>query len=534
MRDADKHESFDQMIRVYLSPFILHPGALVSKVGTQLKRQVTLMSLAPAGIWVAIRLRQTERLRSIPTISQVKAHSWLNRCPGRSFDLYYSHQEESSMTEITAQTGITVEEKRPLLTRTTWEMLMLLGLAGQLAWAVENQFFNTFMYDHITPDPRAVSWMVAITAVVSTLSTIFMGTLSDRTRTRWGKRRIYMFVGYIVWGIITALFPAAATFQPVAMGIFIAILFDSILSFFAASASDGALSAYVTEVTTEANRGQVVGSLEIMKWIAFLVIYGGAGFIIQSVGYDWFFYIIGSITALIGLICVPFLKEEIETEKPEGGYWQQIASTFQFSSLRQNADFFKIMIALTLFMLGINVFFSYLMIYLQHYVQLSIVDSSIVVGICILVGGIGAAYPIGLLVDGWGRRPVAILSVFLEAIGLIVFSRSQTLPALIVSGILWLAPFAAWTIATTTWTRDLFPEEKRGQFAGYYVLFNVAFTMIPGSLLGGWLASTYGIATVLDGKPGYIPTPLLFQVAGAFVLLAVIPLLMIRNKKEAE
>ncbi len=59
------------------------------------------------------------------------------------------------MTEITAQKGIAVKEKRPLLTRTSWSMLMLLALAGQLAWAVENQFFNTFMYDQITPDPRA-------------------------------------------------------------------------------------------------------------------------------------------------------------------------------------------------------------------------------------------------------------------------------------------------------------------------------------------------------------------------------------------
>ena len=59
----------------------------------------------------------------------------------------------------------------------------------------------------------------------------------------------------------------------------------------------------------------------------------GAGFIIQAVGYYWFFYIIGGITALIGLVCVPFLREEAETEKPKGTYWQQIASTFQFSKL---------------------------------------------------------------------------------------------------------------------------------------------------------------------------------------------------------
>lgn len=420
---------------------------------------------------------------------------------------------------------------KPLLTKSVWVSLMLLGLAGQLAWAVENQYFNTFMYDKITPDPRAVSWMVAITAVVSTVATISMGTLSDRTRSRWGRRRPYIFIGYIVWGLLTAAFPLAAKFQPIAVGVFIAILFDSVLTFFAASASDGALSAYITDVTTESNRGRVVGALEIMKWVAFLVIYGGAGFIIQAVGYYWFFYIIGGIAALIGLICTPMLREETITEPPSGKYWQKIADTFQIASLRANKDFFKLMIGLTLFMVGINVFFPYLMIYLQHHVQLSIPDSSLVVGVCILVGGIGAAYPIGLLVDRWGRRPVALLAVVLEAIGLIVFSLSKSLPMLMVGGILWLAPFAAWTIATTTWARDLFPEEKRGQFAGYYVLFNVALTMIPGPLLGGWLASTFGNPILLDGKAGFVPPPLLFQVAGLMVLLAIIPILSIRNKK---
>ena len=423
------------------------------------------------------------------------------------------------------------QNNKPLLTRSVWVSLMLLGLAGQLAWAVENQYFNTFMYNNITPDPRAVSWMVAITAVVSTVATITMGTLSDRTRTRWGKRRPYIFVGYIVWGIITALFPLAAKFQPVAVGVFIAILFDSVLSFFAASASDAAFSAYITDVTTEANRGRVTGALEIMKWVAFLVIYGGAGFIIEAVGYYWFFYIIGGIATVIGLICAPLLREKVQTDKPEGKYWQKIADTFQLSSLRQNCDFFKLMIALTVFMVGINVFFSYLMIYLQHYVKLGIANSSLVVGICILVGGIGAAYPIGLLVDRWGRRPVAILSAAFEAVGLVAFSLSHSTMALIITGILWLAPFAAWTISTTVWARDLFPEEKRGQFAGYYVLFNVAFTMIPGPLLGGWLAANYGLPIVLDGKAGFVPSPLLFQVAGAVVLLAIIPLLTIRKKK---
>jgi predicted MFS family arabinose efflux permease len=118
------------------------------------------------------------------------------------------------------------------------------------------------------------------------------------------------------------------------------------------------------------------------------------------------------------------------------------------------------MIALTIFMAGINVFFSYLMIYLQHHVKLSISESSLVNGVCILVGGIGAAYPIGLLVDRWGRNPVAILSAILEAVGLVAFSLSSSTISLILSGILWLAPFAAWTISTTVWARDSSPKRR--------------------------------------------------------------------------
>jgi MFS family permease len=420
------------------------------------------------------------------------------------------------------------------LPRRTFVALLFLSLAGQLAWAVENQFYNTYMYNRITPDPRAVSWMVSITAVVSTLTTILMGTLSDRTRSKWGKRRPYLFIGYIFWGIFTASFPAAAYFQPVALGIFMAILFDSIMSFFGATASDAALNAYVADATTVENRGRVSGALQITTWIATLIVYGGAGFIIEAIDYTGFFYIVGGFAMLIGLIFVPLLRETPAIDKPGGTYWKQIADTFQLKNLLAQRDLFLLLISLTLFMLAINTFFSYLMIYLQHYVKLSVMDSSILIGVAILVGGIGLAVPLGILVDKWGRRQVAVLAVLLESAGLVLFSISRTLPALILSGIIWLGAFTGWVISTGAWTKDLYPEEKRGQFAGYFVLFNVAFTMIPGSLLGGWLSTAYGIPIILDGKAGTIPTPLIFQVAAVLVLLTLIPLSIIKRKQKLD
>jgi len=61
----------------------------------------------------------------------------------------------------------------------------------------------------------------------------------------------------------------------------------------------------------------------------------------------------------------------------------------------------------------------------------------------------------------------------------------------------------------------------------------VLFTMVPGPLLGGWLASTYGIPTVLDGQAGFIPTPLIFQVAGVATLLALVPLSWAKERRTA-
>jgi MFS family permease len=414
---------------------------------------------------------------------------------------------------------------KSFLSKKIWIAIILLGFSGQLAWGVENQFFNTFIYDKITPDPRPISWMVAASAVAATLTTILMGTLSDRTRTRWGRRRPFILFGYLAWGILTASFPAAAFFRPVTLAIGMAILFDCVMTFFGSTANDASLNAYITDVTTTENRGRVMGVVEILTWVAILIVYGGAGIIIQSLGYYVFFYIIGGTVLVLGLIGSLLIHEEPIKEKPSGTYWGQIADSLRWKNLVANRNFFLVLMGISLWALAQNVFFPFLIIYLQHYIQLDTISSSITIAVCILVGGIALAYPLGLLIDRWGRKPVALLAVGAEMIGLLLFSLSRTLVPLIITGILWLMPMTAWTIATSTWSKDLFPEDKRGQFAGYYLFFWVMLPMILGPLTGGWLGTHFGIPTVIDGQAGFIPTPIIFQVAGVATLLAAIPLM---------
>ncbi len=283
------------------------------------------------------------------------------------------------------------------------------------------------MYDKITPDPRPISWMVAASAVAATLTTIFMGTLSDRTRTRWGRRRPFILVGYLAWGIFTSAFPLAAFFRPVTLAIGMAILFDCVMTFFGSTANDAALNAYITDVTTNENRGRVMGVVEILTWVAILIVYGGAGMIIEKLGYYAFFYIIGGAVFILGLVGSFFLREDAIAAPPRISYWKQIEESFQWKNLAANRNFFLVLMGISLWAIAQNVFFPYLIIYLQHYIQLDTLSSTVTIAVSILVGGIALAYPLGLLIDRWGRKPVALLSIGAEMVGLILFSLSRNL-----------------------------------------------------------------------------------------------------------
>ncbi len=416
------------------------------------------------------------------------------------------------------------------LPRRIWIALILLGFSGQLAWGVENQFFNTFMYDKITPDPRPISWMVAASAITATLASILMGVLSDRLRTRWGKRKPLILIGYLLWGVFTMAFPTAAFLRPLGLAVGIAILFDCAMTFFGSTANDAVLNAYITDVTNTDNRGRVVGVMQIMTWVAILIVYGGAGLIIEAWGYYILFYIIGGLVWITGLIGGSLIQETPEPSRPAGSYWAQLMDGFQWKTLRENSNLFLLLVAMALYGIAENIFFPYLIIYLNHHLKLPTLQASLLIFVAILIGGIGLAYPLGVLTDKWGRKKIALLALVTKMAGLVLFSLSTAFLPLTVTGIMFLTGMSAWMISTGAWSKDLFPETQRGQFAGFVILFTVAFAMVPGPLIGSWLSTNFGTPITINGQAGFIPSPVVFQVAGLATLLAGIPLRWVKEK----
>jgi MFS family permease len=412
-----------------------------------------------------------------------------------------------------------------------WFIMVALALTGQIAWAVENSWFGTFVYDTVTPDPRPVAWMVGASAVTATLTTLVMGTLSDRTRSRWGRRRPFILVGYILWGLSTILFPTAAYIKETSLAVIMVVLADCMMTFFGSTANDAAFNAWTADVATSDTRGRVEGVLNLCIFLAQIVAMVAAGVLIDSVGYFTFFYSLGGIVMVIGLIAGSQLKDiPIPMDPPTRSFLAEFGELFSLDTLRQNRPLFILLINIMLTAIGMQVSFPYLIIYLNNYVGVTKTEFSIIGG-AVMVGSAIMSIPFGILADKWDKRPLIAFATVVSSLGGVMLSLFSSIPMLALSGFLWQAFSMCASIAAVAWLKDMLPEDKRGKFLGIRMIFWVAIPMVFGSQIGAMLIQSFGTPTVFNGQAGFVPHPIIFQVGSAISLLALIPLYFIHSSK---
>lgn len=414
----------------------------------------------------------------------------------------------------------------------TWFIMAALAVTGQIAWAVENSWFNTFVYDTITPDPRPVAWMVAGSAITATLTTLIMGTLSDRSRSRWGRRRPFILFGYILWGLSTILFPTVAYIQATSVAVVMVVVMDSLMTFFGSTANDAAFNAWTADVASSSQRGRVEGVLNMSVFLAQIVSMVAAGILIDNVGYFTFFYVLGGIVMVVGLIAGCLLRDAATPElpAPQRSFWAEFRELFDVNTVKQNRELFILLLFIMVTSIGMQVSFPYMIIYLNNYVGVSKSEFSIIGG-AVMVGSALLAVPFGLLADRWNKRALIAVATVVSCLGGFLLSLTRTLLPLALAGFLWQAFAMGGSIAAVAWLKDLLPEQNRGKFLGIRMIFWIAIPMVLGPWIGSMLIRQYGIPTVTNGEAGFIPVPIIFQVGSLIALLGLIPLFWMRKKE---
>lgn len=404
-----------------------------------------------------------------------------------------------------------------------WVIIWVAGLAGQLCWNVENQWFNTFIYAKIAPDPVIINWMVAVSAAVTTLSTFISGTLSDRV----GKRRPFISIGYILWGAFTIFF-GATEFLPKSNLVAIAVAVvaaDAIMSFFGSFGNDAGFNPWTTDISNEKNRGGLGAVIAVQPVIATIIGTVVSGFIIESLDYFGFFIIMGAFIAAVGIYCL-FAVKESPTLKPNidpKGFAHQLGASFNFKLAFKDKLLLWVFLIFSAFFISFNVYFSYILNYFIYTLGYDEGMSGIIMGVGLIIA-IPLTFVAGRYINRGKFIPVLCGAVAINIIGLIVLLSSHIV-ALFAGIILVGGGYMCVYQSLMIWVKNLYPEDKRGSFEGIRLLFYVLIPMAIGTTIASPIIKAFGNPVVNEyGVEGYAPTSILFVIAAAIALLTYIPI----------
>ena len=421
------------------------------------------------------------------------------------------------------------------LNKKFWVALTLFSLVGQVAWVIENMYLNVFIYDMFRASAKDISTMVAASAIAATLTTIFIGALSDRV----GKRKLFICGGYILWGISILGFalvradllePLVADGMSVAaLGITLVIILDCLMTFFGSSANDAAFNAWLTDSTDDTNRGSAEGINSMMPLVAILVVFGGFMFIPKEGNPAYWptvFTIIGLAVLAIGIIGF-FVIEDPKLKPSETGYLRNIVHGFLPSTIKQNVSLYIYLLCFIVFNISIQIFMPYLILYYEK--SLGMADYVFIMAPAIVIASVVTAFW-GKVYDKKGFKFSYMFSFVWLCSGYIVLYLFKNTALVFVGSLLMMSGYLASMAVFGAKVRDLTPEGKSGMFQGVRIFSQVLVPGVIGPKIGSWILRNADMVTNSDGTQSFIPNQNIFL--GALVAAAVAMIVMVLCKKQ--
>ena len=433
--------------------------------------------------------------------------------------------------------------------RKNWLVLILFGLLGQIAWSVENMFFNVFVFETIAPDLDSITLMVQLSGITATVATLSAGVFSDKI----GDRRRIISYGYIIWGVTVAAFGFISTdlteallgvgyAEAVGITLGAVIVGDCIMTLFGSTSNDAAFNAWVTDNTKQSFRGTVEGVLAILPLVSMLIVAGGFGIIAGLVGYTALFAILGVLITACGVVGI-FIVRDADTLEKSGGM-KDIFYGFRPSVIRGNLPFYVTLLIVLVYSVALQIFMPYMIIYMSYYLGFSDIEYSLVFGLVIAAGAALNVY-LGRLSDRLDKVKLMYIAAGVMSLGLFAmyfargFGKIGDLITFGLSGFLMISGFIFISALSGSLVRDYTPVNAAGKLQGVRMVFSVLIPMLVGPAVGNAINKAMNVPLENAGANAmtteYIPAPEIYLVAGFVLLLAfgLIPLLDHTRSKSA-
>ena len=348
-----------------------------------------------------------------------------------------------------------------------------------------------------------------------------------------------MCAGYIAWGISIlafafvrvdlsgSLFGTAASAASACISI--VIILDCVMTFFGSTANDAAYNAWLTDRTTEKNRGAAEGVNAMMPLIAILVVFGGFMGFDLSKAESWtaIYTVIGAAVLLIGVLGF-FIVDEAKADPPdELGYFATIAYGLRPDVFKKNKPLYAALGCFVIFNIAIQIFMPYLIIYYEKSLGMS--DYVLIMAPAIILAAVVTAL-YGRVLDKKGYERSVFLPLLLLLGGLLLL---WLVPAIIpaeglamkipvfIGSLLMMSGYLSGMAVFGAEIRNKPPENMAGRFQGLRI---VAQVLIPGVIGPGIGAAVLkGAATIVndDGTTSFLPNAKVFFAAAAVCILLI-------------
>ena len=422
-----------------------------------------------------------------------------------------------------------------------WLALVIFSLTGQVAWVVENMYFNVFIYKMFNASADAISLMVGASAAAATVTTLLIGALSDKV----GKRKLFICGGYILWGItiwsfalirtdvINALFPAAASAASV--GVALVIVMDCVMTFFGSSANDACFNAWLTESTDETNRGAAEGINAMMPLLAILVVFGGFMGFDLDLAESWvmIFNIIGIAVIVIGILGFFLIEDNTVKSEENSHYFANIFYGFRPAVVGSNKTLYGALLAFAMFNISIQIFMPYLILY--YNVSLKLDNYVLIMAPAVILASVFTAF-YGRRYDraGFQRSVVPTIALLMAGYVLLYFFKNTAL--VFVGSLLMMCGYLSGMAVFGAMVRDYTPENKAGMFQGLRIFSQVLIPGIIGPAIGARVLANAEKILNDDGTDSFVPNENIFLaafVAAVFIWLALAPVFKLMKKEKA-
>ncbi|MBO5333248.1 MAG: MFS transporter [Clostridia bacterium] len=446
------------------------------------------------------------------------------------------------------------------LSKKNWFIITMFCFMGGIAWNTENMYFNTFITNEIYADvsqvailgsmeaTTAVARMVALSAIAAVITTFIMGALSDKLK----NRKMFISVGYILWGIVTAMFGFITkenvanlfnlTDEAKILGttVWFVILMDIVMTFMGSTSNDAAFQAWVTDITVPKQRPIVETVLSVVGTISSFAVTGVGSFAqAGTITYKVFFIGLGLVVTLCGVLGLFLIKDPPRTQqiKTSSNYWADLLYGFRPSVIKENSRLYLALLSFCFAIIAFQVFYPYLLTYVQYVVipdnggienilKPSVIITAVVV-IAILLFCIVKLLKLSTEKKGF----CLVVGVIAMTLGFLLLSTSTNIYVILVSVLPVVVGNAMVNILFGAAVKDFIPEGKAGLFQGIRMIFAVLLPMVIGPVIGD-MACQAAAQTIINEANAevIVPAKYMFLWAGVVSILALIPLYFLIKK----